>query len=230
MRFLPITLFLSIVLLPVFFSSCKYNYPVNTSYKVKVNRKEFTYFKEEISKYGIQNGETIVDIGSGNGKFTSILWKFYPKTFFVLEDIQPFKAKKTKVIVNNKPLYFQYHHRFVLGAADSIPIPSSTYDKLLCRLTLHQFTRPDKMAREMYRIMSHKSTLIVVDVEPAFEGEICKGCQSKYINKEQAINIFTQNGFQLKSADTTTYSYNTDYTSVIVQFHWPKRLLYRHYT
>lgn len=203
MRFQPFLLLLGIVVL----SSCKYTFPVNNTYSIKAKSKEIEQYVCEISRYGIQNGETVVDIGSGWGKFTSRIWKFYPKTFFVLEDIKPYKIKNAKVIVNKKPVYFKYHHRFVHGTADSIPIPSSTYDKLLCRLTLHQISQPNKMAQEMYRIMSNKSTLIVVDVEPAFEGEVCKGCKSKYINKEQAINIFTQNGFQLKSADTTTYSF-----------------------
>lgn len=151
-------------------------------------------YKGEISKYGLSNIDTIVDLGSGDGDFDKLIHKLFPKTFFILEDIEP-QYKKSK----------NSWSETVIGTQDSIPLLSSKYKFVLCRNTVHEFKNHKNMLGEIKRILSSDGILIVVEVMPKFKGEISAICKNRLLMKEEIIELFTHNGFQFQSSEITSY-------------------------
>jgi len=169
---------------------------------------EMQLYNDEIVKYGLKDKDTLLDIGSNYGVQSATIFRFYPNAFFVLEDIQSRYSHpvKTSILVDNKLRYFDDHSTYVNGTADSIPLPSSSYRLILCRKTVHEFTHPTQMLKEIRRVMTSDGVLIVEEAKPKKEGEIDPYCKMKHLTREELLNLFSANGFRLLSSDTTTFA------------------------
>ena len=168
---------------------------------------EMQLYNNEIVKYGLKDKDTLLDIGSNYGVQSATIFRFYPNAFFVLEDIQsryshPFK---TTILVDGKSKSFDDHRMYVNGTADSIPLPNSSYRLILCRKTVHEFTHPTQMLKEIRRVMTSDGVLIVAEAKPKKEGEIDQYCKIKHLTKQELLTLFSANGFRLLSSDTTTF-------------------------
>lgn len=168
---------------------------------------EMELYNNEIVKYGMKDKDTLLDIGSNYGVQSATIFRFYTNAFFVLEDIQsryshPFK---TSILVDNKLSNFDDHRMYVNGTADSIPLPSSSYRLILCRKTVHEFTHPTQMLKEIRRVMTSDGVLIVAEAKPKKEGETDQYCKMKHLTKQELLTLFSANGFKLLSSDTTTF-------------------------
>ncbi len=161
-------------------------------------------FNNEIIKYGLTDGDTLVDIGCGSGFFDPILSYYYPNMFFVLEDIVNYSTPLSKTYqVKDKSINLKDRHLFVQGTDESIPLPSSRYKTVLCRLTVHEFRNPSAMAKELNRILAPDGLLIIVE---STSDAGLKDSNTKMImpSKEHIIEMFTTNGFKLIQ-ETTAY-------------------------
>lgn len=58
---------------------------------------------------------------------------------------------------------------FVVGNAMSLPYEDETFDLVITRLSLHHFTEPDKLFREMQRVLKVGGKLIIWDMEATSE-------------------------------------------------------------
>lgn len=203
-------------LISVLFLSCK-----ATSVS-KNTANEIAGYKTEILKYRLENEDTLVDIGCGPGYVDHIISHYYPKLFFILEDL-PYLIKVeekqntlTKELVETKAEVGRFlknstfspniekRYQLIIGKEDLIPLPSSSFNKILCRMTLHEFVNKQKMVSELERILRPKGILTIVEAEPNFNGEVEKYCGNKYIAKESILQMF--NAFTLKDTNTVNYS------------------------
>jgi len=153
------------------------------------------FLKSEIDSYGLRNGDTLVDIGCGDGLHSTFVSHFYPNSYFVLEDLD---TSKVGQIANSKTEFYKYireRHIVVLGKSDSIPLLSLSYKFLLCRKTLHEFTNKSKMIQEMNRILVASGRLIIVEVEPINEGEVDSYCKKVLMTKEIIIDLVERENF-----------------------------------
>ena len=154
-------------------------------------------YKKEIVEYGLQDGDTLVDIGCGHGAIDVILSYYYPNMFFILEDILDFKKSiNHSYKIKDKEINLKDKSIFYVGTNDSIPLPSSRYKYILCRLTVHEFTNPSAMVKELKRILAPNGELIIVEknlrpgVREAHTGLIMPSCT-------EIIELFKANGFEL---------------------------------
>lgn len=153
--------------------------------------------RNEIRSYKLENVDTLVDIGCGNGNHDREIARYYPHLYFVLEDL-PFDRQghnMQKVITNrlkNTPSIpaIQQHYRFVAGSEDTIPLPSASYKRVLCRRTLHEFSNRPKMVSELVRILSGDGVLTVIEGIPEQPGEIDPYCKKPHLTKEEVISSF----------------------------------------
>ena len=170
----------------------------------RYNRQE-VYLKE-ISRYNLNNGDTLVDIGCEIGFHDYQIAHYYPDLFFVLEDIDANNLEQIKK--NNANPQFvnpmKAGYELVLGTADTIPLREATYKKILCRKTLHEFAQPGKMINEFKRILIPGGEVIIVDINPKYPGQKYHDCIQPFLNKAQIIQLFANEGFQLKSAASFT--------------------------
>ncbi len=163
------------------------------------------YLKTEIESYGLHNGDTLVDIGCGDGTHAVYTSRFYPLSYFILEDID---AKTFNLIEENYnharklTAVIKGRYTVVLGTSDTIPLNSSTYKYVLCRKTLHEFTNPTKMIQEMNRILIIEGKLIVAEPEPIKQGEKDPYCRKLIMTKQAIIDVLQKGNFALiKSTD-----------------------------
>lgn len=166
-------------------------------------------FKNEVSKLGLIDGDTLVDIGSSSGFHDFQLFHFYPNTFFILEDVYKKYEKELKnvfMLVNGQRKYFKDHSIRITGTQESIPLNSGLYKTVLCRKTLHEFKNPAKMIDEFKRIMASDGVLIIQEVIPKVIGEIDTGCKMKHLTKDEIVNLFSQHRLSLIASDTTTWT------------------------
>ncbi|MBY0479339.1 MAG: class I SAM-dependent methyltransferase [Chitinophagaceae bacterium] len=174
--------------------------------KVNHSKYEVEQFNNEIIKYNLNNGDTLLDIGSGFGYEDATLFRFYPNMFFVLVDIDNkfSRLNKSFIVINGKTKYFKDNAKYVNGFVDSIPLLSDSYNTILCRKTVHEFDNPKKMISEIKRILRLNGTLIVEEAIPKNQNDIDPYCKKRHLSKEELVNTFSENGFSLISADTTT--------------------------
>jgi SAM-dependent methyltransferase len=173
----------------------------------ELTRSELKHFDEEVSKYGLKDGDTLLDIGSGFGYEDGQLFQYYPNMYFVLEDIDPKYSKANWdgfVTVNGKIKTFKENCKYVIGTADSIPLSNLSHKLVLCRSSIHEFQFPAKMMKEINRIITNDGTLIIVEAIPKAAGDIDPSCGRRRLTKEELVGLCSENGFQLISSDTTT--------------------------
>jgi len=174
---------------------------------IKYSKKEKIVFENEIFKYKLSDNDTLVDIGAGDGIADELLFKFYPKMYFILEDIDPKVLRESvySIKVDGQKKFFRENCKKILGYSDSIPLPSGRYKNILCRITLHEFGNPNKMLQEINRIMTRDGQFIIVERIPKFEGQVDKYCDKKLLSQSEIISMVTINGFKLVSSDSTQY-------------------------
>ena len=174
--------------------------------------KEVT-FKNEISKLGLNDGDTLVDIGCYTGYHDFQLFNFYPNKFFILEDIRYWNDKRMKVacvMIDGQKKFFINNSTRLIGDKQSIPLGSGKYKTVYCCRVLHEFEFPYAMIDELNRIMSVNGILIIEESIPRVEGEIDAGCKKRRLTKKEIIDLITPHGFFLISSDTTTWKLTED--------------------
>lgn len=173
----------------------------------------------EIKEYKLENIDTLVDIGCQNGKFSKEIARIYPNLFLVLEDLESFticaKGGK-KCITHNTHKWIRKtfknskkygnvadRYKFIAGKIDSIPLPSNSSNRVLCRRTLHEFVERDKMVQELKRILSEDGILTIVEAEPNYPNHVDLYCNKRYLTKNEVIDLFKD--FRLDSFKTIQY-------------------------
>lgn len=197
---------LPIIIVFIFLTSCIATKNMQDNNIVSHSKYEMLQFQNEISKYNLVDGDTLLDIGSGFGYEDAILFRFYPNTFFVLVDIDNkySKLNNSFILINHKTKYFKDNSKYVNGFIDSLPLLSDSYNTILCRKTVHEFVKPKKMLSEIKRVLRLNGTLIVEEAIPQNQNDLDPFCKMKHLSKQELINMFSENGFRLISADTTT--------------------------
>jgi len=118
-------------------------------------------FNYEVSNYNLENIDTLVDIGCGFAHGARFISSKFKNLHFILEDLpkdiwgNDMKVALTKN-VKNTPFAptFGTNSMIVFGTPDSIPLQSGRYERVLCRITLHEFSNREKMISELIRILS----------------------------------------------------------------------------
>jgi len=168
-------------------------------------------FNSEISKLGLTDRDTLVDIGAFSGFTDFQLFQFYPNKFFILEDIYKSYEKSLPgayIIVDSTKRYFKDYSLRITGTNEYIPLKSSAYKTVYCRKTVHEFTKPDKMVEELKRIISVDGVLIISEEIPLFPNETDPGCKKKLMTSEEIIDLFKSHRLKLRSSDTTNWKQN----------------------
>lgn len=154
--------------------------------------------RKELPLLHLEKADTLVDIGCGYGYYSREVAHNLPNLYMVLEDLPTDNRGHNiynvlrKVLRNN--IYtpnVESHYKFVTGSEKNIPLKSSTYKWVLCRMTVHEFEYPDEMISELYRILSDDGILIVMEPEPAYSGQKDRNCKRKYLTKEQLLTMFS---------------------------------------
>jgi len=178
-------------------------------------RENTRIFIREIAKYGIDNRDTLTDIGCGIADHDKVIAHVYPNLFFVLENEPVHKRVhlKTYFKKNMKNTRFSpgihSHYTFLEGTSNHIPLPDHSQKTILCRKVIHDYTEVSKMAAESARIMAKGGTLIVVEPDPVLSGTTDPRTNKLYFTKTKIDSLFRAHALQPVSTDTIGYGLET---------------------
>jgi ubiquinone/menaquinone biosynthesis C-methylase UbiE len=171
---------------------------------------------EEVLLYQFQPKDTLVDIGCGTGVFARNVGYTYSDMQFILEDVHATFLKRADELFHTPTFGSRMKGRYQLlqGRNDSIPLPSAWYGLILCRQTLHEFTKPDKMIREIGRITRPGARLFITEVEPQYAGHRDAECQFLYLSIDHIVKQVTGSGLftvhEIKRYDIYKHLPNTN--------------------
>lgn len=152
-----------------------------------------------------QAGDTIVDIGAGNGWFSCALAMHHDSLTFYLEEIDSAAnslERRTLAIrhyskLKGSSLTSQFIP--ILGTDTQIPLPDQSVHAILLIDTYHHFSKRTEMLQEMHRILKKEGKLFVVELIARKEGDIHPGCRSKLWQENTLVNDFGSHPFDLSA-------------------------------
>lgn len=152
----------------------------------------------------MQPFDTLVDIGAGDGAVNAMYSIAVPDVHQVLVDIDEKKLTEKRVNAHFRNLQKSYQsknrysYQLVLNKSNSLPFVSSSYKKVLCRRSFHEFTEPASMVQEMHRILKDSGTVVIIEGVPTQKIKMDPGCQKPYVSSDFIIKTFESNGFVLQ--------------------------------
>lgn len=146
-----------------------------------------------IKQLRVQPGQTVCDMGCGNGYHTLQLAKLVGPTGSVLAvDIQPEmltllreRAKQAEV-TNVKP---------ILGSLVDPQLPTGEVDLVLCVDVYHEFSHPEHMLRAIHKALRPKGRLVLVEFREEDENVPIK--PEHKMSKRQVLKELDPNGFKV---------------------------------
>lgn len=154
----------------------------------------FSQPEKNIEQFAVDPGMKVVDLGSGAGFYTLVLSEFVGKTGKVFAvDVQQDLLLKLKNEAFKKGLE---NIEIVWGDIDeenSTRLSDSSVDRVLIANTLFQVDDKDNVAKEAYRILKPKCTVMIIDWTDSFGG--LGPHTSRIVKPEQAKVIFEKAGF-----------------------------------
>ncbi|WP_019909406.1 methyltransferase domain-containing protein [Paenibacillus sp. HW567] len=133
---------------------------------------DISWAKEEgmLERFGVQDGHSILEVGSGPGFITDQLAQLYPSSQITSIEIEPYFAAFA-----SSHLAPKWGER-VKVLVDDIAQPQKTsigaYDVAIVRLVLQHLSDPGKAVDQLFRLLKPGGKLIVLDVDDTVWGII----------------------------------------------------------
>jgi SAM-dependent methyltransferase len=104
---------------------------------------------------GLQEAFLVLDVASGSGLLAAMAAPHVRRV--ISTDITPemMAQAKSKGIRNL---------RFVLAAAERLPYPDQSFDRVITRYSLHHMFDPQPVVHEMYRVCQRDGQVMVIDI------------------------------------------------------------------
>ena len=168
----------------------------------------------------LRGDETVLDLASGTGRFARPVAKRLKGGRVVGLD-----QALAMLHVGNEhkdpiPSYCQ-----TAGRAQALPFKADTFDRAFVSFSLHHFSRPALVAREILRVLKKGGWFVVLDpvvaeardsVDRALEERINQvfrrthGEDFRFFSAEGIRNLLTQEGFRIARSDLLAYSFDQD--------------------
>ncbi|MBS1597871.1 MAG: class I SAM-dependent methyltransferase [Bacteroidetes bacterium] len=117
----------------------------------KMNESNETLYDFAIETMQLSEGDNILEIGFGNGKF-------FNKIFSVRNDLKISGLDYSAEMINEARASNQSHidsGKLTLryGSSDKIPFPANSFDKVFCINVVYFWEQPGKHLEEIYRVL-----------------------------------------------------------------------------
>lgn len=176
-------------------------------YKYKDSSLLRKHFEQQLAFLQIQNGDTIVDVGSSSGAYIGALNVIaeFKNAHFILVDIDSGclnKAKVGNMIAHYEGLKgspFNNSIDFVLNTTDSLWLPLNSKKKMWIFNTLHEI--PDKagMIKQMAAVLQSGGELIIAELLATEKRKIHNGCNKPLVTEGELKELMNAGGFDLKN-------------------------------
>ncbi|MBL7701247.1 MAG: hypothetical protein JNM14_03270 [Ferruginibacter sp.] len=179
-------------------------------YKYKDSSLLRKHFEKQLAFLNIQNGDTIVDVGTSSGAYIGAINVIaeFKNVHFILVDIDSNCLNSTRV--NNMIAHYEglrtkpFNNTigFVLNTIDSLWLPMKSKKKLWIFNTLHEI--PDKagMIKQMSAVLQTGGEIIIAELLATEKNKIHGGCKDPLMSDEEIKKLMDAAGFDFKNMIT----------------------------
>jgi ubiquinone/menaquinone biosynthesis C-methylase UbiE len=125
--------------------------------------------KRMLSWYGLQDGMSVLEVGSGPGFFTELLLTFLPTSTITCIDPNQAFLEEAK-----RRLLPQAHQKvqFVVGPIETTALPENSFDFAIARFVFQHLPSPVMAAQAIQRFLKPGGKLVIIDSDDALFGII----------------------------------------------------------
>ncbi len=119
---------------------------------------------EFVTLAGVRPGDRALDIGCGPGKLVRALGAATGPTGAAV-GVDP----SATAVADNSERDRAAHHRYVVGPAQSLPLPDAEFDVVTCTFVMHHIPESQREAAiaEMWRVLRPGGRLLLADASPS---------------------------------------------------------------
>lgn len=139
----------------------------------------------------VNQGETVVDLGAGNGFFTLPIAKRTNETVYAI-DIEP---QMLELLKERSQLSEVKDIKTVVSDIEEIKLENSIADKVIVAFVLHEVPNLEKVLNEIKRISKPNFSLLILEWE-AIESEVGPPLHDRIASKELA-NVVESSGYEV---------------------------------
>ncbi|MDK8182710.1 class I SAM-dependent methyltransferase [Paenibacillus sp. UMB4589-SE434] len=132
---------------------------------------EISWSKEEqlLEQFGVKDGDSILEVGSGPGYITERLLRKYPASKITSIEIEPYYVEYAQQHLI--PVWNERVHVLQEDILDS-RLEHGQFDTVIARLVFQHLPNPDLAARHIYDLLKPGGKLVILDVDDAIWGII----------------------------------------------------------
>ena len=176
-------------------------------YKYKDSSLLRKHFEQQLAFLQINNGDTIVDVGTSSGAFIGAINVIadFKNVHFILVDIDSNCLNAAKV--NNMITYFENlkgepfsnSFSFVVNSTDSLYLPLNSKRKLWIINTLHEIPDKADIIRQMAAVLQTGGEIIIGELMATEKNKIHQGCKKPLMTDEEIKKLMLDSGFTFKN-------------------------------
>ena len=137
---------------------------LNKEFERLKHQAQLAWEKEarNLSWFGLQDGMSVLELGSGGGFVTEKLLSLLPHISITILDISPVMLEQSK-----KYLQSQAGQRvtFVEASITNTGLPDNSFDLAFGRLIFQHLPDPISAAREVYRVLKPGGKIVITDID-----------------------------------------------------------------
>jgi SAM-dependent methyltransferase len=120
-----------------------------------------------LSWFGLMDGMTVLELGSGPGFITESLLTLLPGSSITCLEIDPALLEKAQQYLRNKD---NHHLRFVQGSVMDTRLADNSFDIAYARLLFQHLPDPIGAAKEIWRVLKPGGKLVIYDIDDEIFG------------------------------------------------------------
>lgn len=141
--------------------------------------------------FGLQNGMSILELGSGPGFITEQLLNLLPNSSLTAVEIDPVLLKRAKQYLRGKA---SDRLRIIEASVMDNKLPDNSFDFAVARFLFQHLSNPVEVVKEVLRILKPGGKLVIIDTDDDIFGIIDPPIP------ELPIQLFMEKGRQLQAA------------------------------
>jgi len=164
---------------------------------------------------GADGGSRVLDVACGPG-FLTMAFAARCRSAVGLDATGPFlemaRAEAAQRGLRNLELR--------LGDAEQLPFPDAAFDIVACRAAVHHFARPERVLREMARVVAPYGRVVIADflssddaAKAAYHNRLERLCDPTHVralSSPEFARLFATAGLTLRLQTAVTYDYELE--------------------